>query len=85
MLGGGALAYSTFFSTILTIMRKQNLLLVCYLIVSIGAKLLSGVMVTHYGIVGAAVLYGMLMLVLTFALGLIIVNTMRKKWRTVRD
>ena len=37
------------------------------------------------GIVGAAVLYGMLMLVLTFALGLIIVSTMRKKWRIVRD
>lgn len=85
MLGGGALAYSTFFSTILTIMRKQNLLLVCYLIVSIGAKLLSGVMVTHFGVVGAAALYGILMLVLTFALGLIIVSTMRKKWRIVRD
>lgn len=64
MIGGGALAYATFFSTVITVMRLQNTLLVCYGSVAVLAKLLSKLFVLEYGIMGAALLYAILMILL---------------------
>ena len=79
MAGGGMLAYSTFFSTVITIMRMQRSLLVCYAVVALAAKLLSTVLVTTYGIMGAAVMYAVLMTVLTLMLLIIMIWKIRKE------
>lgn len=74
MIGGGMLAYVTFFSTVLTIIRRQNLLLFGYVIISICAKLFSKFFVVNYGIIGAATLYTALMgvLAITFSITMVV-------------
>ncbi|MGI6736214.1 MAG: lipopolysaccharide biosynthesis protein [Anaerovoracaceae bacterium] len=61
MAGGGALAYVTFFTTVITIIRHQNVLMVGYGVISLAALLLSKFFVTNYGIMGAATMYSILM------------------------
>lgn len=68
MLGGGMLAYATYFSTVIAIIRIQKTLVVCYGIVSAMALLLSRVFVAGGGIQGAAWFYVLLMTVLAVAL-----------------
>lgn len=71
MLGGGALAYATYFSTVITIIRLQKTLIVCYGVIALAARLTSGLFVLNYGIMGAALMYGILMSILALALCLI--------------
>lgn len=71
MLGGGALAYATYFSTVITIIRLQKTLIVCYGVIALAARLTSGLFVLNYGIMGAALMYGVLMSILALALCLI--------------
>ena len=68
MLGGGMLAYATYFSTIIAIIRIQKSLVICYGIVSVMAITLSGVFVRTHGIMGAAWFYVLLMSVLAMLL-----------------
>lgn len=68
MLGGGLLAYATYFSTVIAIIRIQKSLIACYGIVSILALLLSAPFVKGYGIIGAAWMYVILMGVLALSL-----------------
>lgn len=79
MLGGGALAYATYFSTVITIIRLQNTLIICYGIVAAAAKLLSGYFVIGHGIMGAACVYAALMIVLTLMLLVIMLYGIKKK------
>ncbi|MCQ2546196.1 MAG: lipopolysaccharide biosynthesis protein [Clostridia bacterium] len=79
MLGGGALAYATYFSTVITIIRMQKTLIVCYGIVALAAKLLSRFFVLTYGIMGAASMYAFLMGVLAVMLFVITVYGIRKE------
>lgn len=79
MLGGGALAYSTYFSTVITIMRRQNTLIVCYGIISLAAKLTSGIFVKSYGIMGAASMYALLMWIMAIVLLIISIYSIRKE------
>ncbi|MDD6311564.1 MAG: oligosaccharide flippase family protein [Firmicutes bacterium] len=79
MIGGGVLAYCTFFSTVLTVIRLQQSLMVCYVIVSLAAKLLSKVFVTNLGIMGAASMYAALMILLALMLGAITLWRIRKE------
>lgn len=83
MIGGGALAYATFFSTVITIIRIQNSLLISYGAVAIGAKLLSGLFVTHYGIMGAATLYAFLMTILAIILFVITAIKLKKRMEDI--
>lgn len=83
MLGGGMLAYSTFLSTVITIVRLQQTLLISYGVVAIAAKLLSGYLVTNFGIMGAAVMYAVLMTILTIILFVITVGKLRKQQLTL--
>ena len=78
MFGGGMLAYSTFFSTVITIIRMQKTLLVSYGVVALGAKLLSAPLVTGFGIVGATVMYAALMTILSIILFIIMICKIRK-------
>lgn len=79
MIGGGALAYATYFSTVITVIRLQGTLIVCYGIVALGAKLLSGFFVTNYGIMGAAAMYAFLMTILALMLFVITVRGIKRK------
>lgn len=79
MIGGGAMAYGVFFSTVITIARAQSSLLVIYGIVALAAKVLSGVLVTGYGIMGAATLYAISMVILCIMLFVVIMWKFRKE------
>lgn len=79
MAGGGMLAYATFFSTVITIIRMQRSLLICYGVVALAAKLLSAYFVTAYGIMGAAIMYSVLMTILTIMLLVIMIWKIRKE------
>lgn len=82
MVGGGMLAYATFFSTVITIVRLQKSLLICYGIVALAAKLFSNLLVVTYGIMGAAVMYAVLMTVLSTMLLIIMGLKIRKEMGT---
>ena len=71
MIGGGALAYATYFSTVITVIRLQKTLIVCYGIIALAAKLMSKYFVLGYGLLGAATLYAFLMIVLAVILCII--------------
>lgn len=68
MISGGMLAYATYFTTIIAVIRAQKSLLICYGVVAIAAKTMSGVFVKNLGITGAALLYAALMTVLAVLL-----------------
>ena len=71
MIGGGALAYATYFSTVITVIRLQKTLIVCYGIIALAAKLMSKYFVLGYGLLGAATMYAFLMIVLAVILCII--------------
>lgn len=79
MLGGGVLAYSVFFNTVITIIRMHSTLIVCYGAAAIAAFGLSGFFVKNYGMRGATVLYTIIMAVLAVLLGIILVWRLRKE------
>lgn len=83
MIGGGALAYATYFSTVITIIRLQNTLIVCYGLIALAAKLTSGLFVLNYGIMGAASMYAALMTVLAIALWIITIYGIRREKKTI--
>ncbi len=66
LLGGGFLALSGLFVTVITIIRFQNSLMFGYIIVSILAYTLSKIAVEQYSIRGAAGLYAILTAALCF-------------------
>lgn len=68
MIGGGPLAFSVYFSTLIAIIRAQKSLIFCYGGVSLAAVLLSKTFVAGYGITGAAWMYVFLMTVLAVSL-----------------
>lgn len=79
MIGGGMLAYATFFSTVITIIRCHNSLIVCYGITALAAKLMSRWFVLEGGIHGATVMYSALMTVLGLMLFAVVVWGIRQK------
>lgn len=64
LLGGGFLALSGLLVTVITIMRMQKVLSIGYIIVSVCALVVSPVMVEKFAIMGASVLYLILMFLL---------------------
>lgn len=61
LLGGGFLAMSGFLNALITIIRFQKIIILGYGVVAVVAYLLSGYMVANYQIMGAAILYTILM------------------------
>lgn len=55
------LAFAGYFSVILTIMRRQSLIMAGYIIAAVLALLVSDWIVENYQIMGAAVFYALLM------------------------
>lgn len=68
MLGGGPLAFSVYFSTIIAIIRAQKSLIFCYGGVSLMSLAVSKYFVQGHGITGASWMYVMLMSVLALSL-----------------
>lgn len=79
LLGGGMLALSGFFVTVLTIMRQQKNTVWGYVITAIFAYLLSPVLVSKYQIYGATILYLILMTFLSICFGGMIIACIWKK------
>lgn len=67
LLGGGGLAVSGYLNVILTIMKKQKLMMMEYCIIGGVALLFSQIFVGRYGTMGAAIFY----MVLSFSLAII--------------
>ncbi|KAI4448508.1 hypothetical protein C823_003028 [Eubacterium plexicaudatum ASF492] len=64
LCGGGMFAYAGYFSILLTIMRKQEMVMYGYVAVSALSMIFSNSLVRIYGVSGAAALYALLMGVL---------------------
>lgn len=79
MIGGGMLAYSVFFNTVITIVRMHRTLIYSYGVAALAAFSLSGVFVRNYGMLGATVLYATIMTILTVILGVILWIRIRKE------
>jgi len=79
MIGGGALAYATYFSTVITIIREQKSMIICYGVAAASAYVLSGILVKAHGITGAAVMYAIIMSVLAVLLGAITIWKLTKQ------
>ncbi len=81
LAGGGLLAYSGFFISILTIMRKQMSIAWIYGGVSVLAFLLSPILIRTSGIRGASNLYFILMLILAVFSGVLMVRVFNQAVR----
>ena len=79
MLGGGMLAYATFFNTVITIIRLHRTLIFTYGAAALAAFALSGYFVTHYGMRGATILFAIVMTILAILLGIILFVKLRKE------
>ena len=79
MLGGGPLAFSVYFNTVIAIIRAHRSLIVCYGGTSLLALALSGIFVKGYGITGAAWMYVLLMTVLASSLLVVMIIRLRKE------
>ena len=79
MLAGGMLAYSIYFSTLIAVIRAQRPLIICYGVVAIAAKLMSGIFVRDYGVMGAAMLNAALMTVLALSLLFVTAHALLKE------
>ena len=79
MVAGGMLAYSIYFSTLIAVIRAQRPLIICYGLVALAAKLMSGMFVKNYGVMGAAMLNAALMTVLTISLLIVTVHAFNKE------
>lgn len=86
LLGGGFLGLSGFLNTINTIIRQQNLLVWGYGAIAIAAYLFSNRVVKEYEMFGAAMLYMVLMAVLSVVFFLLLVYGIEsKKVNVLRD
>lgn len=79
MFGGAMLAYSVYFSTIIAIIRVQKSLILCYGAVSLLSLLVSGTLVTKYGMIGASALYAILMTILAASLCAVVLKNFNKR------
>lgn len=84
MVAGGLLGYSIYFNMLIAVIRAQKPLIICYGIVSVMAMALSGYFVKNYGIMGAAVLYAVLMTLLTIALAIATFIPLKKEWDSLK-
>lgn len=84
MVGGGMLAYATFFATVLTIMRKQSVMLICYAVAAVSAWLISRPMVIRYEMTGAAVLYTSIMSFLAIMLFITLYVGIKRERRGIK-
>lgn len=81
LIGGCFLGLVSFFSVVVTVLRKQRKLLLGYLCVAILAKLLSHFLVEHYQIMGASCLYAGLMFLLMVCFVCVLVHEIKVEFK----
>ena len=81
VIGGGMLAFATFFNTVITIVRLHRTLLYSYGATALAALVLSKYFVVNYGIMGAVVMYTVLMTGLAFILAVITFSKISRESR----
>lgn len=81
MLTGGISAVATFLYYVITVMRKQRLLLAGYIMGFICALIMPGILVPRYVLAGAATSCGISMLILASAFAAIVIAGIRKRGR----
>lgn len=81
MLTGGISAVATFLYYVITVMRKQRLLLAGYIMGFICALIMPGILVPRYVLAGAAASCGISMLILASAFAAIVIAGIRKRGR----
>lgn len=72
LLGGGFLGLVGFLTAIITIMRCQKVLIICYVIISLLICILSPICVAYAKILGASIIYLISMMLLAFAFSFIV-------------
>lgn len=78
LIGGGFLGWSGVLHTVITIMRRQKEMLICYTIVAALALVLANVVVAKYSMTGAALLYVGLMILLCISFLMVLIGEIRK-------
>ena len=78
LLGGGFLALSGLLGMVLTIMRRQRMMLLGYVTTSALALLFSERVVRAYGVMGASVFYTALMIVLCWVFAIIFAEGIKR-------
>ena len=79
IIGGGMYAFCVFFTTVTTIMRRQNTLLVGYVIAAAAMLLFSKKIIVAYGLMGAAIMYTLIMTVLAALLFVFCIIGIKKR------
>lgn len=79
MIGGGMLALVNFFTVVVTVVRGQKHLIIGYISVAIVAKIMSNYFVSSYGIMGASILYTVLMTLLSAVFAVVLILCVRRK------
>ena len=79
MIGGGLAALTGFLGSLLTVIRRQTMLLVGYAIVAAVAYFAASTFVQYYNIMGAAVFYTLLMAILSLILGMLTFIFLKRK------
>ena len=85
VIGGGMLAFSVFFNTIITIIRMHKTLLYAYGATALAALFLSKYFVVNYGIMGAVAMYAVLMTALTVILAAVTFVKIHRKIPQAKD
>lgn len=78
MLGGGLLAYVGFLTTIITLLRRQNVILIGYTLGGVIAFLFSNEIVGHYHLRGASLLYLFLITILAIFFSISLTYLLKK-------
>ena len=80
LIGGGFLGASNWLNAVLTIMRKQNYMLIGYGLVSLLALIFMNLVTGKYGVNGVSVLFSLLMLLLMFVfIAIYLIGLRRRK------
>ena len=83
MIGGGMLALVTFLAIVMTIIRQQHYLTAGYLITALLALIMSEKFVAGYGIMGASILYTLVMTILAVIFTVLLIICERKRKETL--
>ncbi|HHW94872.1 MAG TPA: oligosaccharide flippase family protein [Mogibacterium sp.] len=84
MVGGGMLALANFFTVTVTVIRGQKHLMIGYISIAVVAKLFSNIVVKGYGIIGAALLYTVLMTLISVFFFIIFIVCAKKGYREIQ-
>ncbi|MDO5310732.1 MAG: hypothetical protein Q4E94_02360, partial [Clostridia bacterium] len=85
MIGGGLAALTGFLGSLMTVIRRQTMLLIGYAIVAVIAYLFSSVLITRYYLMGAAVYYVILLFILALLLCGFTIHYLHKQKTTYSD